>query len=608
MDFPLLEQQTRLQWRLLKHEGYYTQVHCQNVNTGEKVSRELIKGEDQLVQWARSYHLQGNLFLGRNPRNAAGDVLGITNWTLDIDPVRPQKTASTENEHSRAIAVAHRIIQNHIGGGVVCSSGNGALVIFPFTELVQDDLDRFEQQAKLLETELRDQVASPEVVLDSTYDNARLIKLLGSISTKGNVKDWRYARFLQSPGLALQRSESVLRRIRAIQIQEKEKRDLTLDFDKLSDKARLAIDSLRRLPTEYKDTYEKWLKVGMALRELEDTGLHLWETWSKDSPKYQEGICEEKWRSIENNGGLGLGSLAFWAKETDSRSGGQSTVRQDSQGNEAGVELWTPASGYDELCSRAQRVGIPTGFRFLDELTGGYTTGQVYVFSAITSAGKSVSIIQGTEAVIRAGKKALLVTTEMDKKECCVRYIALATGIPASTVQSRTFTPDQQLQIGRFEQTFRQLDRLVIQESASPRIEDLTKLVEQAKPDVVFFDYYQHVDTGVTTRAIELAALARGIGTLAKEKQIAFVVAAQLHEKFNFQTGKRFPSNKADVKDCRALNDVASVIMVIDWLEKGDADQQGPVPVRLEVEKNRHGPRGRITARLVRAIPRFENT
>jgi hypothetical protein len=598
MVYPLLEQQTRLQYRMLSHSGFYTQVHCQDVNTNEKISRELVRGENELVEWAHKFNGKGNLFLGKSPRTAAGEVAGITTVALDCDPVRTPKTASTDDQHDRAINAARQII-TRIGDGTLCSSGNGALVLIPLGEIIQSDLDTFERQVKEFEEQIRNTVSDTLISVDSIYDNARLIKLLGSISTKGDKDNWRYARFMHPP--RLQRGQ-ILARIRAIAISRRESngaKDLSLDFSTLQDKTTKALTALEQLSPARRDNYETWLKTGMALRELGEVGLQLWDTWSKESDKYEEGKCQEKWETIENTGECGLGSLVYWAQQ-DSPVGG---ARETAIG-----ELWTPASGYDALSAGRTEPGIPSGFGFLDRLCGGYQPGQVYAFEAVTSAGKSVSIIQGAEAVIRAGRRALIVTTEMDKKETCVRYIALATGIPASSVQSRTFTQDERERINSFERDFRTLDRLIIQESASPRIEDLASLVKQARPDVVFFDYFQHVDTGVTTRATELATLIRGIGTLAKDKQIAFVVAAQLHEKFDFKTGRRFPSNKADVKDCRAINDVASVIMVIDWLQKGEDDPTGPVTVKLDLAKNRHGPRGFQIAQLARSIPRFENT
>lgn len=51
------------------------------------------------------------------------------------------------------------------------------------------------------------------------------------------------------------------------------------------------------------DPYDVWLTVGMALKH-EGYGWETWDEWSRGSSKYQEGVCERKWRSF-NEGNAG---------------------------------------------------------------------------------------------------------------------------------------------------------------------------------------------------------------------------------------------------------------------------------------------------------------
>ena len=45
------------------------------------------------------------------------------------------------------------------------------------------------------------------------------------------------------------------------------------------------------------DDYDQWLTVGMALKH-EGYDWQTWDDWSRSSPKYQEGVCERKWKSF----------------------------------------------------------------------------------------------------------------------------------------------------------------------------------------------------------------------------------------------------------------------------------------------------------------------
>jgi hypothetical protein len=70
-----------------------------------------------------------------------------------------------------------------------------------------------------------------------------------------------------------------------------------------------AIRALWSLPSEYADDYDTWLTAGQSLHFVDETLVDEWDEWSKQSDKYKEGACHEKWRSFDKGGGLTVGSL-----------------------------------------------------------------------------------------------------------------------------------------------------------------------------------------------------------------------------------------------------------------------------------------------------------
>ncbi len=79
-----------------------------------------------------------------------------------------------------------------------------------------------------------------------------------------------------------------------------------------------AVDALRRLRTERRDDYDDWLHVGMALRELGAIGYELWLAFSAPSPKFDIGVCQDKWQTFKPGGecsGYTLASLYAWARD-----------------------------------------------------------------------------------------------------------------------------------------------------------------------------------------------------------------------------------------------------------------------------------------------------
>ena len=67
--------------------------------------------------------------------------------------------------------------------------------------------------------------------------------------------------------------------------------------------------------------YHDWLRVGLALHNIDNSLLLVWIEFSKKcSRKYKEGDCEKIWNTMKNplNGNvLTIRSLAYWAKQDD---------------------------------------------------------------------------------------------------------------------------------------------------------------------------------------------------------------------------------------------------------------------------------------------------
>jgi hypothetical protein len=61
-------------------------------------------------------------------------------------------------------------------------------------------------------------------------------------------------------------------------------------------------EALQFLGEEFSDDYDRWLRVGMALRQLGDQGLAIWHEWSAGSPKYEPDVLDAKWETFEPAG------------------------------------------------------------------------------------------------------------------------------------------------------------------------------------------------------------------------------------------------------------------------------------------------------------------
>lgn len=94
-----------------------------------------------------------------------------------------------------------------------------------------------------------------------------------------------------------------------------------------------AAEALHELSPDRAEQYDSWLHVGMALFDLGDAGLVLWDQWSKQAgDKYKAGDCAKKWKTFNKNltgaNQITLASLFHWAQE----DGNQNYVKEGRKG------------------------------------------------------------------------------------------------------------------------------------------------------------------------------------------------------------------------------------------------------------------------------------
>ena len=63
-------------------------------------------------------------------------------------------------------------------------------------------------------------------------------------------------------------------------------------------------------------SYDDWVKVGMALKNTcGDDGLEIWDEWSSTGSRRKENECKIRWKTFDEDGAIGFGTLLFLAKE-----------------------------------------------------------------------------------------------------------------------------------------------------------------------------------------------------------------------------------------------------------------------------------------------------
>ncbi len=126
--------------------------------------------------------------------------------------------------------------------------------------------------------------------------------------------------------------------------------------------------------------YPDWINVGMALHDASggaEDGLILWDTWSAEGVKYEEGECARMWFGFKAGGGITMGTLRHMARQAEETVSSPVTLPRVSSDDEM---------SHDELMARR----YPPVVWFVDHLIRPGLT----LLAAPPKAGKSYFVLQ----------------------------------------------------------------------------------------------------------------------------------------------------------------------------------------------------------------------
>ncbi len=606
----LLENHIRSLYRFLNHGSDYSDMRCIDVNNNKFVSRDLVKGEQEVVAWAKKYNGKGNCFIGRNPRKKSGDVSRVTSFSLDLDPVRDKGTSSDETQLQRSFESGRRILQSLKGGFLGCS-GNGALLLFRLRngylqdKEVEERLSALQKQSRIL--------CDSSIKIDNTQDNPRMIKLLGTMSMKGEVH--RLSRFMDIPTPPYLDSDA----LDHVELEAPVKKagQVVTDYS-LTQTQRLQMleKALPLLKKERVDDYDSWIKIGMACKEFGLVGFRLWDVWSKKSDKYSDETTDTKWRTFDEQSGITIGSIIHWAREDSGQairpesSQSQSSDRQSLANDDI---LFSPngnLSKHKEWLFKAAAQGKPEfslGLPVLDGHTWGYHRGEVYIIGAGPGVGKTSLIASVVNRALQQDKRVLFFSTEMSRERIINCLLSSYCAISGYSFISGKFTEENKK---RLDDGYKWLegigDRLTICDVSSPTFELIQELPAKLKPDVIVFDHIQHIDGGNDER-IAISKYTKGLKNAARDANCAVLILSQFRRLYRDPKTSLMPAPQlSDLKGSGTLEQVAGQVLL---LSEHSVEPGTDITILIgELAKNRFGNKARIGIEFDRSTSSFKET
>ena len=276
------------------------------------------------------------------------------------------------------------------------------------------------------------------------------------------------------------------------------------------------------------------------------------------------------------------------------------------------VPIWQALSEYydkiEYLMQNPTTLGVPSGFRDVDALTGGYQRSDLIIFAGRPGSGKTSYLMGTAMTVARFHGRVGVFSMEMSRDQLLMRLIAMETGINVQRLRLGKLNPQEASKfteaVGRMSQWFMFIDDTPALTPADLRSRCRRLKVEHGL-DLIVIDYLQLMNAEARNRdrTQEVAYISRSTKELAKELNVPILAAAQLNRELEHRKDKR--PILSDLKDSGGLEADADVVQFIYRDEIYNPETELPNQAEIITAKHRNGPTGITTLYFEKSLTKF---
>ena len=263
-------------------------------------------------------------------------------------------------------------------------------------------------------------------------------------------------------------------------------------------------------------------------------------------------------------------------------------------------------------------TGVPTGFRDLDTLTGGWQNSDLIIIAGRPSSGKTAFALSLSRNAAMHHEKPVSVgifSLEMSTQQLVMRLLCAEAKVDAHAVRTGRLPEDDWKRLsvaaGRLAGA-----NIFIDDTAALGILELRAKARRLKAErnvgMIVVDYLQLMQgpKGAENREKEISAISRSLKALSKELNVPVIALSQLSRAVESRTDKR--PILSDLRESGAIEQDADLVafvhrpeMYTDPNSDGYREVQGQADII--VGKQRNGPIDDVRLAFVHKYARFEN-
>lgn len=238
-------------------------------------------------------------------------------------------------------------------------------------------------------------------------------------------------------------------------------------------------------------------------------------------------------------------------------------------------------------------LGLPTGFRDLDELTNGFQAGQMIIVAARPAMGKSTLALDiCRNATLRNSYNAIIFSLEMSQQEISMRLLSAESGVQMRKMQHGQMSDTDWSKVAAAASKCYEAG-LYIDDSANLTMMEIRskcrRLKQQGHLDLIVIDYLQLLTSGkrVESRQQEVSEFSRALKLLAKELEVPLIAVAQLNRGPEARTDHK--PMLADLRESGSLEQDADLVLLLHRPEFYNPEDERKGEADIIVAKHRNG-------------------
>ncbi|MEA2144773.1 MAG: replicative helicase [Solirubrobacteraceae bacterium] len=263
--------------------------------------------------------------------------------------------------------------------------------------------------------------------------------------------------------------------------------------------------------------------------------------------------------------------------------------------------------------SKTALTGTPSGFKDLDDKTGGFQAGNLIIIAARPSMGKSALVCNMAENAVLDGHAVALFSLEMSESELAQRFVASQARIKGDDLR-RGRVPE-----ARWPKILEACQRLAaapmyVDDSSETGVLEVRAKARRLHNQIpgglglVIIDYLQLMrhEGRVESRVEQVSQISRGLKGLARELSVPVIALSQLSRAVEQRGGDKKPV-LSDLRESGAIEQDADLVCFIYREEYYDKDSERPGEADIIIAKHRNGPVGDVVLTFQKEYPKFMN-